>query len=67
MRARIFGIQEAAEYIGISVAALKYHVHVSKTIKPRKIGHSLIFTQTQLDKFIANRRKVGRPRKDGTK
>ena len=63
MNSKLYGIHGAAKYLGISVAALKYHIHTSKTIAPARIGHSLVFTQDQLDQFKSNRRKPGRPRK----
>lgn len=55
------GIQDAANYCGLSVAALKYHVHIAGNLTPRKIGHTLVFDQAMLDTFKANRRAPGRP------
>jgi len=61
---KLFGISEAAKFLGLSVAGVRRHVYISGRLKPIKIGHSLVFTKEQLNKFIANRRKAGRPRKD---
>lgn len=58
----LYSIHDAAKYLGISVSALKYHVHIAKTISPEKVGHSFIFTQEQLDLFKSTRRKPGRPK-----
>ena len=61
---KLYSTKEAAEYIGISVSAMKYHIHTAKTVQPLHIGNSLIFTQEMLDEFKANRRPQGRPRKE---
>lgn len=60
---KLFGTNQAATYLEMSIAALKYHIRV-KNVKPQRIGHSLVFTQGQLDEFKANRRPQGRPRKE---
>jgi len=54
---------QAAEYLGLSVAAIKYHVY-SGNLKPEKPGHDLIFTKAMLDEFNEGRRGPGRPRKE---
>jgi hypothetical protein len=59
----LFSTEEAAAYLGISVAALKYHVHIGKNLTPEKVGNSLVFTRPQLDHFLANKRPQGRPKK----
>ncbi len=61
---KIFSTREAAEYLGVAVSTLKYHVYHSH-ITPQKVGHSLVFTKAQLDDFEATRRNPGRPRKSG--
>ncbi len=61
---KIFSTVEAAKYLELSVSALKYHIYISKTIVPRKVGNSYMFTQEQLDSFQSDRRKPGRPRKE---
>jgi hypothetical protein len=53
---------EAADYLGLGVPAIKYHIYQGN-IEPQRIGNSLVFTQAQLDLFKATRRKPGRPRK----
>ncbi len=57
------GIDQAAEYCGLTVAALKYHLYVAKDLQGRLIGHSYIFEKEQLDAFLANKRAPGRPAK----
>jgi len=61
---KLYSTTEAAEYVGLSLSAFKYHIHIAENIKPfQKIGHSLAFTQSQLDEFQINRRPQGRPKK----
>lgn len=59
---KLYSTREAAEYLGLSVSALKYHVHRAGNLRPRRVGNSLVFTQEQLDEFKRNRRPVGRPK-----
>lgn len=59
-----YSTTEAAEYLGLSLAALKYHIHIAKNITGHLVGNSLVFTQEELDRFQANKRPQGRPRKD---
>lgn len=59
----IFSSTEAAEYLGISLPALKYHIRL-KHVKPEMVGNSLVFTRKQLDKFKSTKRPPGRPRKE---
>jgi len=61
---KLYSTKAAAQYIRISLSAMKYHVHTAKNIVPLKVGNSLVFTQEQLDEFKANRRPQGRPRKE---
>lgn len=57
-----YSTEQAAEYCKMSIAAIKYHIHTSKTLKGELVGHSYIFTQAQLDTFLKNKREQGRPR-----
>lgn len=58
----IFNSKQAAEYLGVALRTISYHVEkgnlrcvpISETYR--------IFTKNQLDAFQANRRSVGRPR-----
>ena len=60
----LMSTREAAAYLGMPVATLKWHV-VKGHITPRKIGRTLIFTRAQLDAFRSTPRpKPGRPPKD---
>lgn len=49
-----FSTAAAAAYLGMSVANLKYHVHVSGNLQPAKVGKSLVFSREQLDEFRQN-------------
>lgn len=55
------GIKDAASYCGMTEAAIKYHIYVSKDLKPRLVGHSFLFERDVLDQFLAQKRKPGRP------
>jgi len=66
MTTKLFSTAKAAKYLGLSLPALKYHIHIAHNITPQKIGGALIFTQDQLDEFQANRRPQGRPPTKGT-
>ena len=58
----LYSTQEAAEYLGLSLSAIKDHVHAAGNLQPQKVGNSLVFTQEQLDQFQATRRSPGRPK-----
>lgn len=62
---KLYGIQEAAEYLGLQVVTVKKHIYQTKRLVPdANVGHSLVFTQETLDAFKANQRPGGRPRKE---
>ena len=62
---KLFSTQEAAEYLGMTISGVKYHVYESKLLKGQLIGKTLVFTQKQLDNFKNNdQRPAGRPRKE---
>ncbi|NIV38007.1 MAG: helix-turn-helix domain-containing protein [Anaerolineae bacterium] len=59
---QFFSTEEAAEYLGLAVATVKYHIYESKALAPdATIGRTLMFTRDTLDQFQATRRKPGRP------
>lgn len=62
MEPKLYSTEEAARYLGKSVSAMKYHIHIRRTLKGRLIGKTLVFTQAELDEFKANLRRQGRPR-----
>lgn len=65
MSERLFGTVEAAEYCGLTVAGLKWHIYVRKNLVPDlKVGQALVFRQSTLDAFNESRPKPGRPRKE---
>lgn len=58
----IYGIKEAAHYLGLSVSSVKYHLYCSRDLLPDQvIGNRVLFTQKTLDTFSANKRQPGRP------
>ena len=60
---KFYSTKEATKYLGLSVSAVKYHVHTAANLQPTLVGHALVFTQAQLDKFNIMKRDPGRPRK----
>lgn len=59
-----YSTAEAAEYLGLSLSALKYHIHVAKNLTGHLVGNSLVFTQEELDEFKRNKRPQGRPKRE---
>lgn len=63
----LYSLKEAARYLGISVATVKYHVYKSGLLTGQVIGNTRIFTKSELDAFKnANYKpgwKKGRKRK----
>ena len=48
----MYSTKEAAEYLGMTVAGIKYHLYVAKDLKPdKKIGQALVFLKSTLDEF----------------
>lgn len=61
----LYSTQEAAAYLGLSVATIKYHLYHTHALEPdARIGASLCFTQDTLDRFAESRRPPGRPPSD---
>lgn len=60
---QLYSTKDAAAYLKVSVSDIKYHVHTAHTLHPQRIGHSLVFTQEELDRFNRDKRKPGRPTK----
>lgn len=64
---RLYSTSEAARYLGLSLAAVKYHIHTAKTLTPDYIiGKTFAFTESTLDLFNENRRPPGRPKSEET-
>lgn len=59
----LFSTKETAEYLGMTVRGVWYHIRRGH-LAPTKVGGTLVFTQDQLDRFQENRRPAGRPRKE---
>lgn len=53
---------QAAQYCGLSLRGLIYHVRQGHVTADRVVGRSNIYTRKTLDAFNATRRKAGRPR-----
>ena len=58
----LYSTAEAAIYLGTSVSTVRYHIGQGN-LNPVKVGNSRVFSKQQLDFFLVNRRKPGRPRK----
>ena len=59
---QFFSTAQAAEYLGLAIPTVKYHIYEAATLVPdTKIGRTLMFTRETLDQFQATRRKPGRP------
>ena len=59
----LYSTADAAEYLEMTVAAVKYHIHIAHNLAPQKVGRTLVFTQEQLDLFKSTKRGPGRPTK----
>ncbi|MHB0937119.1 MAG: hypothetical protein ACYC6A_12090 [Armatimonadota bacterium] len=60
----IFAIDEAADYLGMSVPGVKKHIYQLKDLHPEKTDPAVIFTRFELDRFKNTpRRKAGRPKR----
>lgn len=60
---KLYSTAEAAQFLKMSIPALKYHIYEAKDIHPIKVGNSLAFTQEELYRFQTVRRSPGRPKK----
>ena len=57
----------AALYLGMSLRAVRYHVHVVKDLVADEVaGHALIFSRETLETFKKQKRPGGRPRTRAT-
>ena len=60
----IYSTVEAAEYLRLSVATVKYHLYVAKDLEAdQKLAGRLVFTRDTLDQFNQAKRTPGAPRK----
>ena len=60
----ILSLKEAAEFLGLSVPAVKYHLYAVGDLLPDgRLGRSLYFLPATLREFQSRKRKPGRPRK----
>lgn len=57
----IFSVAEAAQYLGVSVPAVKHHIYNTGTLRGTLKGNSRVFTRAELDAWSAQRRGPGRP------
>ncbi len=58
---QIYSVAEAADYLGLSVPAVKHHVYNTGTLLGTLKGNSRVFTKAELDAWSAQRRGPGRP------
>ncbi|MHB9133474.1 MAG: helix-turn-helix domain-containing protein [Armatimonadota bacterium] len=64
IQSSIFSTEEAAEYLQLSVQAVKYHVYTAGDLKAVKIGPTLAFFENELERFKSTPRpKRGRPKR----
>jgi hypothetical protein len=61
---KLYSTREAAGYLGCGVQNVKYHYY-SGNLEGQVVGKTMVFTQGQLDAFVAKNRRPGRPRKMG--
>lgn len=59
--AKLYSTQQAAAYLSLRPETIKYHVDRGN-LKSVKVGHSLVFSRIDLDRFKRHRRRPGRPR-----
>lgn len=59
----LYGTRKAAEYLGVSVPTIKYHLYVAKDLEPDTVvSGRLVFTKETLDHFNEHvRKEPGRP------
>jgi hypothetical protein len=62
---KLYTTKGAAEYTGLYLSVIKYNIHETGALKPiNPGGRQLMFTQEELDNFMANRIKPGpKPKK----
>ena len=59
----LFSTAQAAEYLGLSVSSMKYHLYSAGDLTADiKVGQALLFTRETLDRFSENKRPPGRPK-----
>lgn len=51
----MYTVKQAAEYLDMSIANVKYHVYKSGRLTGSLIGHTLVFSKDELDKFKKSR------------
>jgi multidrug efflux pump subunit AcrB len=62
----VYTTEEAAEYLGISAASVKYHVYTVQDLHPVLRDPTVVFTREELDRFKATPRpRRGRPKRTG--
>lgn len=51
MKTKLYGIDDAAKYLGISRHTVRYHLYKSHRLQGQRISDAVVFTQEQLDTF----------------
>lgn len=60
----LYTVDEAAEFLGLSVPSIRYHVNTVGDLHPAKRDPFLIFTRSELNRFKATpRHRAGRPKR----
>ena len=60
----VFDVSGAAQYVGLSVPSIKYHLYRAHDLSGHQIGNTLLFTRSELDHFLTRKQSPGRPRKE---
>jgi len=60
-KSQLFSVAEAAEHIGMSLAAMKQHVYTRENLYAELVGNDRVILLDELERFNSNRRSRGRP------
>jgi len=62
-RPTIFDSHAAAEYLGLSVDTIRKYVQRGILTPQQTIGVAYVFSRSELDRYLRDRRPVGSPQK----
>lgn len=60
-----YTVKQAAEYLGLTVDGVKYHLYKSRRLIGNTVGRDVLFAREELDRFKALNLKPGRKAKEG--
>jgi excisionase family DNA binding protein len=61
----VYTVKQAADYLGMTVDGIKYHLYKSGYLVGKTVGRDVLFTREELDRFKATAPKPGRKAKEG--